>query len=169
MSELIEKLGIDWKLLLAQAANFLVVLIVLRLTLYKPLLKVLADRRAKIEKGLSDAEAAGKRLGEIEIEGKERLADVEREAVKIVAEAEGEAKEREASLLAVAKAKEAEIVQGAERLAEAKRTESEAVVLREAQTLVRAALMKTANLAPSAVDEALIDEAIRTVKNMKKQ
>ncbi|MEK7554807.1 MAG: hypothetical protein AAB518_02370, partial [Patescibacteria group bacterium] len=83
MSELIEKLGIDWKLLLAQGANFLIILAVLRFTLYKPLIRILAERRAKIDQGLRDAAQAGKRLGEVEVLGKERLATVEKEAVKI--------------------------------------------------------------------------------------
>ena len=52
MQELFHSLGIDWKLLLAQGTNFLVVLIVLTFVLWKPLIRVLNERRKKIEAGL---------------------------------------------------------------------------------------------------------------------
>ncbi len=167
MNELIEKLGIDWKLLLAQAANFLIILVVLRFTLYKPLIRILSERRMKIDQGLRDAEAAGKRLGEVEIVGKERLATVEREAVKIVQDAEGRAKVKESEILTAAKAKEIEVVKGAERLIEARRAESEEIILAEAKTLVREAVLKTGSLVPNAVDEALLKEALGAVKKFR--
>ncbi len=169
MSELIEKLGIDWKLLLAQGANFLIILAVLRFTLYKPLIRILAERRAKIDQGLRDAAQAGKRLGEVEVLGKERLATVEKEAVKIVSDAEVKAKTKEAEILAVAKGKEQEIMKGGERLIEARRAEVEDAILKEARTFVREAVLKTGSLAPGAIDEALIGEAVKAVKKFEYQ
>ena len=50
MLELAEKLGLDWKLLLSQAVNFLVLLALLRQFAYKPLLKILKERRTKSKK-----------------------------------------------------------------------------------------------------------------------
>ena len=47
--ELFGKLGIEWKLLLAQGLNFILLLIILRKFLYKPILKMLDERRAKAE------------------------------------------------------------------------------------------------------------------------
>ena len=38
MSELLSKLGIDWRLLIAQLINFLILLFVLRRFAYKPIL-----------------------------------------------------------------------------------------------------------------------------------
>jgi len=167
MSELIEKLGINWKLFLAQVVNFLIIVAVLRLTVYKPLLKMLRERRERIDKGLRDAEAATKRLGEVEIVGKARLAEVERDAVQVIARAETTAKDREAEILVIAKGKEAEILKGAERLAEAKRIESEAAFFEEAKELVKGAVAKVGNLAPDAIDESLVAEAVRAAKKMK--
>ena len=45
MKELIEALGIDWKLLFAQTFNFLVVLMILRVFVYDKILKVLKERK----------------------------------------------------------------------------------------------------------------------------
>ena len=47
MSQLFSQLGIDWHLLLSQAINFLLLLIVLRLVVYKPLLNLLHKRKGK--------------------------------------------------------------------------------------------------------------------------
>ena len=60
MQELITKLGIDWKFLIAQIVNFLVLLFVLYKFAYGPILAMLEKRQKKIEKGLKDAEAATK-------------------------------------------------------------------------------------------------------------
>ncbi len=168
MTELIEKLGINWRLLIAQAVNFLIILAVLRFTVYKPLIRILNERRAKIVKGLEDAEASTKRLHEVEVVGKERLAAVEREAIKLVERAESGAKHIEAEILLAAKGKEAEVLRNAARLAEPKGKEAEEAFFHDAENLVRAAVTKVAHLTPDALDEALIREAVEAAKRVRK-
>ena len=60
--ELLSNLGINGKLLLAQIVNFFILLYILKRFAYKPILKVLDDRKEKIEKGLRDAENAKDKL-----------------------------------------------------------------------------------------------------------
>ena len=60
--ELLQKLGIDWRLLIAQLVNFSILVIILYKLLYKPVLKVLNDRKEKIEQGLKDAKSLGEEL-----------------------------------------------------------------------------------------------------------
>ena len=64
MEQLFEAFGIDWKLLLAQAVNFGVLFVALTYFLYKPVLKTLDERKQKVAKGVTDAEAAEKMLAE---------------------------------------------------------------------------------------------------------
>lgn len=54
--ELIEKLGIDWKLLIAQIVNFLILFFVLTKFAFKPLIKMLDERSRHIEQSLEEAE-----------------------------------------------------------------------------------------------------------------
>lgn len=164
MSELVEKLGINWKLLLAQAVNFLVILAILRFTVYKPLLRMLHERRNRIAKGLEDAKAAGEKLERIEGERKDVLARAEQESIVMLGKAETRAKEREAELIEAAHVKEGEIMKTAEKIAAAKKAESEEKVYREAATLVKRAIEKTISRAPKAADEALIAEALDSLK-----
>jgi F-type H+-transporting ATPase subunit b len=98
--EALANLGIDWKLLLAQAINFLVLLFVLRRFAYKPMLEFLDQRSGRIEQGLKDAETAKTKLAEMEKRNKESLALARKEAKGIVDAAEVSAKARDAERLA---------------------------------------------------------------------
>lgn len=103
--DVLAKLGIDWKLLLAQAVNFLLLLYILKRYAYRPILKLLDERSRKIEKGLADAEAAEKRLAASLEEEKKVLALAREEARKTLERAETSAKKRDGEMLEVTKVK----------------------------------------------------------------
>jgi F-type H+-transporting ATPase subunit b len=92
--EVLAKLGVDGKLLLAQAVNFAVLFFVLRRFAYQPMLDFLEKRANRIEQGLKDAEAAQIKLGEMEAKEKTVLAEARTEAKSIIASAEASAKQR---------------------------------------------------------------------------
>ena len=58
MDTAVEALGLNLPQLIAQIANFFVLLVILRLTLYKPILRMLDERKQKIAEGLNAAEIA---------------------------------------------------------------------------------------------------------------
>lgn len=103
--EVLAKLGVDWKLLLAQAVNFAVLFWVLRRFAYRPMLDFLEKRAARIEQGLKDAEAAQAKLGEMELKEKNVLSEARTEAKVIIAAAEEGAKKRDAERAAETEAK----------------------------------------------------------------
>jgi F-type H+-transporting ATPase subunit b len=88
MDELIKTFHIELNLLFAQVVNFSIVLFVLYRFAYKPILKTLNSRTGKIEKGLKDADEAGKKLKEIAEKEKEVLANAKKEAREIIKNAE---------------------------------------------------------------------------------
>lgn len=98
--EALANLGIDWKLLIAQIVNFIVLLLVLKRFAYQPMLKLLDDRTTKIEKGLKDAEEAGVRLRAIESKEEKVLAEARLEAKRILVEIDAVAKKRDSLQLA---------------------------------------------------------------------
>lgn len=59
----ITDLGVNIPVLIAQLINFTALLILLRLFVYKPVLKMLDERRTRIQEGLSAAER-GREAGE---------------------------------------------------------------------------------------------------------
>lgn len=98
--EALANLGIDWKLFLAQAVNFLILLFVLRRYAYKPMLEFLENRSERIEKGLKDAEAATVKLSEMEEKEKQVLGAARTEAHALVTAAEESAKKRDQERMA---------------------------------------------------------------------
>src|SRR3989344_5513235 len=106
MRQLLEQLGIDWHLLLSQGVNFFLLLIILRFFVYKPLLKLLHDRRARIEEGLTKADEADRRLREVDVLGMGKIKEAETQALGILKKTETDAKTLEAKMLTEAKRKE---------------------------------------------------------------
>lgn len=127
--EALHNLGIDWKLLLAQVVNFLVLLFILRKFAYRPMLEFLEKRTARIEKGIRDAEAAGAKLVEIGEEECRTLAAARAEARRIVAAAEDGARKRDLERAAETEAK----VRGLLEEARVKMEEERRRVLAEAK------------------------------------
>ena len=164
MQQLFGQLGIDWRLLISQAVNFFTLLILLSVFLYKPLLKLLQERRQKIEEGVAKAKMADVRLLEANEAGKEKIKEAEAQAVGILRKTEGEAKILEAKLLEKAKEKEAAALKDMDAVLRAKEDESRREILQGAKELVRAALVKTVELDPASVDDALIARAIKEIK-----
>ncbi|MDO8584633.1 MAG: F0F1 ATP synthase subunit B [bacterium] len=113
--ELFTKLGINGKLLFAQAFNFLVVFWILKRFVFPKIVRMIEDRKSTIEKGLAMHEEAQKEIARADITRKEILsrADAEAEqlmgATKVQAEArlrevEGRAKAVAEDMLQKAKA-----------------------------------------------------------------
>jgi len=71
VEELITKLGIDWKLLIAQIVNFGLLLFLLYRFVYGPMIKFLDARSRKIAEGILNAEEMEKIKQEIKERGKE--------------------------------------------------------------------------------------------------
>ena len=85
--EILNEFGVDWKLLIAQIINFLLLLFILKKILYKPILAMLEERKNKIADAMKNAEDIEKKLEKIE---KEREATIEKasaEAMKILEDA----------------------------------------------------------------------------------
>ena len=89
--EVFSKLGIDWRLLVAQLINFGILFWILRRFLYKPILDVLEKRKTTIEKGFEDAKLAEEKLRAAEKEALLILQKAKHEAEKTVEQAQKDA------------------------------------------------------------------------------
>ena len=86
--ELFGKLGIEWKLLLAQGLNFILLLIILRKFLYKPILKMLDERRAKAESLQVESSKMEERRKQFEQWTDDQVNEARRKSEMILLEAE---------------------------------------------------------------------------------
>jgi F-type H+-transporting ATPase subunit b len=84
MEEIFKDFGVQPVLLAAQAVNFLILLFILKRFLYKPLLKVLEERKAKVAKSLKDAEEIERRLQQTVEDQEKFLNKASREAQEIL-------------------------------------------------------------------------------------
>ncbi len=156
--EILEKLGIDWKLLVAQAVNFLILLWVLRRYAYKPILQALEARTQKIEQGLKDAETSQSKLQSVIEEEKKILVAAREEARNILVEAEVSAKKRDAMMLEETKQKIDRMIAETDKHL----SENQAKLLREAkEELAEAVILATKKVLGEKVDPALDAEFIR--------
>ena len=122
MSELFAAFGINWKLLLVQAINFGLLLVILWRFLYTPVLRMIDERQKKIAEGVKNAEAAAEKLTAAEGEGKEIVSTASREATGMIAAARVRAEERGSELVKAAEVKaEALLADAAARATEAQR------------------------------------------------
>jgi F-type H+-transporting ATPase subunit b len=83
----LEALGINLGYLVSQIVNFTLLAVLLYFVAYKPILRMLDERSARIKKGLEDAEQASRRAAEIEQEFEQRMTEARKEGQEIIAQA----------------------------------------------------------------------------------
>lgn len=164
-NELLEQLGINWQLLLSQAVNFFILLLVLTFFVYKPLIKVIKERNAKIKEGLDKAEEADVRLKEIDVVGKEKIKQAEQKSIEMIKDTEQKAKILADALVEKAENHEKELMEQIRKNTIRAQEEANKAVLDKAADLVRKAIIKTVEMDPEKVDDALIKKAVSQIKN----
>ena len=82
-----DKLGINLGYIVSQLVNFTLLIVLLYFVAYRPILRMLDERSAKIKKGLEDAETASRRAAEMEQEFERRMAEARKVGQEQVAQA----------------------------------------------------------------------------------
>lgn len=157
--EALEGLGINPGFLLSQVVNFLILFAGLYFLLWKPILKMLDQRKERIQQGLEDAERAREEREQSQAEFNKRLEEAAQERERIIARAKEEAQEERKAILAEAE-------QGAKRMLIGAREEAQSEgerILGEVRSQVAVLAIAAANrLIGEALDEErqrrLVDE-----------
>lgn len=97
-----ESIGVDVKILIAQVVNFFILFAVLSWVLYKPILKILDERKKKIESSLKTAEETQKKSEELNHDIDEKLAIAKKEALEIINNAKSESEKIKTEMTASA-------------------------------------------------------------------
>lgn len=160
MNEFAKQFGIDWRLLVSQAANFLIVLVILRLFVYKPVASLLRERRRRVEEGIAKSEEADRKLGEVRKMSRGLMKETEERATLLLRNVEEKAKERENALLESSRRKGEVLLQEARKTIEAEREKIHTELDREARDLVRSAVEHIVEAEPQSIDDALIEKAL---------
>ena len=88
MGQAFEALGLNLPAIVAQTVNFLILFFLLRAFLFKPILKMLDDRRDRIAEGLNAAETARAEAAQAQVKTEELMVDARRQSQEAVANAQ---------------------------------------------------------------------------------
>jgi F-type H+-transporting ATPase subunit b len=158
------RLGVDWRLLLAQLVNFSLVALAVWRWVYRPLLKAMDERTKKIERGLKDADAAASAKTDAERERAAIIAEARREAARIREEAEHAATtHRDAQIAKTKSDVESLVMHGKEQLEMEKQRTMRDAKSELAGLVVHAVERIAGEKLDAKKDEALIRKAIEGV------
>lgn len=110
MGELFSKLGIDWRLLIANLITFFIVLGLLAKFAFKPLMAVMERRRGVIDQSLKDAEAIKEERTALDHYKTETLKKAREEALHIVQGAKKDAEHVKQQIMAQASAEATDVM-----------------------------------------------------------
>jgi F-type H+-transporting ATPase subunit b len=143
----VEKLGINWGLLIAQIFNVVLLVWLLTRFLYKPVLNMFNERTNRIQESLREADQVKEQLARAKQDYDAELARARQEAAGILAQAQ----ER-------AKVQEQEIVAQARQAAEHIRTEAREQAVQEREQLLRDLKSQVAELVTKTATRVLGEE-----------
>lgn len=122
--ELLAKLGIDWRLLVAQVTNFALLLFVLTVFLYRPLLSLIDRRRERIAKALDDAKRMEEEVRRLDDTRQQSLKEIDRERGQLLKQAQEDAATVKEQLLTEARSEAERIKERARREMASEREET---------------------------------------------
>lgn len=165
-----EKLGINLPSLLVQVINFIVLFVILSLVAYKPILKMLDNRKARIKESMAQAEETKEKAARAEADAKAQIDEARKQREVIIAQADDTAEgiREEARLQAkqdaeaiMAKAKD-EIDREAEKTKDELRKEVADISIMAAEKVIKKTLDKEAH-------RRLIEEVVEESPLRKKE
>ncbi len=161
MQELIHALGIEWKVLIAQAVNFAVLVFILHRFLYKPILALLRKRREGLVEQKKNEEAAATRLLDIEKEREALVGEARKKSELILKETEKRGKELYARLATEAEERKKAIIDEGKKELALERGKLVEDFKMEARSLLRYAVENAfKGVSDHRVNEKLVDEAV---------
>lgn len=164
MAELIDKLGINLGLLIAQIVNFSIIVLVLWKFGYKPVVSMLEKRRIRIEKSIAEAEKIEKERGELDSEYKRRIAEARTKSDTIVTDAKKQADDAKAEIAKQAEVESKKILEAAEREIVSSRDAAKKEIEEQAAKLVAEAVTRISREEIDATkNEALIKKTLKEI------
>ncbi len=164
MSEMLTKLGIDWRIFIAQLINFLILFLILRTFAWKPISATLEARRAKIAKGINIAKDAEDKWQSIEKEKNDILSEARKEAHKIIDDAKQKATILKEEKLRMAKTEIDKQITEAKEMLVGERQATYTALKNDLAILITKATGKIIKDLDAETHKKLIDEAIKDLE-----
>jgi F-type H+-transporting ATPase subunit b len=166
--EILTSLGIDPAIILAQAINFFVLLAILSFFVYKPILKLLDERKERIAKAEEHAQLIEDKLARVEELNQKELHKAQAKSKEIIAAAKESANEQGEELINNAKNKVNKIVEEGRAVIARERNNAAKEIQLEVSKIVLLATEKLLSREVQIADQnKFIDEAVREITVMR--
>ncbi len=163
MDSFIETFHIDWKIIIAQSINFIIVLFVLYFLIVKPLKQLMKERSAHIEGGLNDAKANAELLANTKKEYDAVISKARTEAHTIFQEGKNEAESKKSEMVEEAKKEVDNMIASGKKVLESEK----AKIIEEAKKeIVSLVVLSTEKLLESHPDKNFDELSINKIKKM---
>ena len=154
--------GLRGDIFIAQLVNFLIVLVVLWKFAYKPIMRMLEEREAKIAKSVADADAIAVRVADLEREREAVITAARKEAQEVMMTAALQSEERKNEMVEAAKREVERVIQKSK---EQMTVEREAMLRDVRKDIVDIAMKAAARIIHTDMDEkksqSLAEEVVR--------
>ena len=163
MDSFIETFHIDWKIIIAQSINFVIVLFILYFLIVKPLKKLMGERSNTIAGGLNDAKVNAELLLNTKKEYDQVITNARNEAHTIFQEGKSEAESKKAEMMENAKREVETMIANCKKMLESEK----AKIIEEAKKeIVSLVVLSTEKLLESHPDEKSESKAINHIKKI---
>jgi F-type H+-transporting ATPase subunit b len=160
MDSFITTFHIDWKIIIAQAVNFVIVLAVLYYFALKPLKKLMSERENRIAGGLEDAKRNALMLEKTQKEYDAIVAKARVEAHDIFQAGKKEAEAKKAEMIGAAQADVAHMIESGKKSLE---TEKVKMVEEAKKEIVSLVVKATEKLLEDHDDESFDDKQVKKI------
>lgn len=159
---------IDWFTVIAQIVNFLILLLLLKRFLFKPILKAIEERENKIKSQIEDAETKVQEAEEAKKDFQEKNQAIEEKRKSLLEEAKEDAQEKRKTLLENARKDAEELrIQLEESIKEKQGNLSREITERTQQEVMAIARKVMTDLATADLEEQIALLFIRRLKQLK--
>ncbi len=156
-----EKLGINLAMLISQIVNFTIIAVLLTMLLYRPIQRMLAERRDRIAKSMADVDEARAAAARAQQDYDARIAEAQRKAQEIIGQAAQAGEKVRAEIEAEARREAEAIRQKAHEEAAAEKSRVLAEVQNQIASLSMAATERVLGRAVDAkAQRELVDQII---------
>ncbi|MFA5352202.1 MAG: F0F1 ATP synthase subunit B [Candidatus Gracilibacteria bacterium] len=166
--EILAQLGIDPAVMLAQAVNFFFLLAILTFLVYKPVLKLLDERKNRIADAEKNAKLIDEKLAKTEAMTQAEMQKAQAAASKIMLAAQENAKAQEEKMVNAAKEKVGKIVEEGRSVIAKERDEAAKKIQGEVSKIVILATEKLLSREVKEKDQdKFVAEALKEIASLK--
>lgn len=166
MTELVKSLGIEWPLMVAQMVNFAILLFILERFVYKPVMKMLDERREGIAESVKREKQIADKLAGMEAERQKLLAETRAESQRIIEQAKQGGETVQKKLFAEAHAEIARLRIEAEKRLAGEKGKLLADVRKEVGTVVVEAIERSfSDVLDARAQGRMVAQALAAIRN----